>query len=302
VLFEIGQRLGLDILPRHFYSSVPDMRALRRSSGWRQPFAMHGVAGADIASQIAALEAICPEALRHQWATLSVHETAVAENGQGGGYGAIEADVLHAFIRHYRPRRIVQVGCGVSTSVIIRAAKLAGYAAQITCVEPYPSAFLTAAEANGRIELHREGAEGCAREVLTDLSAGDLLFVDSTHAVRPGSEVNRIILDVLPRLAAGVLVHFHDIHFPYDYQRALLREELFFSSESTLLHAYLADNARCRILLSLSMLHYAAPEAIARVIPHYEPQGNDAGLATGGGRHFPSATYLAMTGPAAGRP
>ena len=53
-----------------------------------------------------------------------------------------------------------------------------------------------------------------------------MLFVDATHTVKPGSEVNRIILDVLPRLDAGVFVHFHDIYFPYDYQRGLLSSEL----------------------------------------------------------------------------
>jgi hypothetical protein len=139
---------------------------------------------------------------------------------------------------------------------------------------------------------HREGAETVSLATLTALEKGDMLFVDSTHTVKPGSEVNRIILDVLPRLGAGVFVHFHDIYFPYDYQRGLLSSELFFSAESTLLHAFLINNARCRILLSLSMLHYGAPDRMKALFPHYEPQSNVDGLAGTGGRHFPNATYL----------
>jgi len=291
-LFEVGQRLGVNVLPRHFYSATPDIAALKRSRHWREPFDMVGVAGADVGSQIAFLEDLCPPRLVRQWPELNVHGTADRENRQGGGYGVIEAEVLHAFVRRRRPRRIVQVGCGLSTAVILRAAVLADCSPALVCVDPHPSVFLVRAAADGRLMLHAQGGERVARDVLTTLGAGDLLFVDSTHAVKPGSEVNRIVLDVLPRLPGGVFVHFHDIYFPYDYQRGIASDELFFAVESTLLHAFLVGNARCRIALSLSMLHYAAPEAIAASMPHYRPQANADGLGVGGGGHFPSATYL----------
>ncbi len=291
-LFEFGQRLGVDILPKHFYSNVPDITRLRRTKAWRKPLDMCGVAGADMDSQAAFLEDLFPPSLTAGLAALDIHNIAVKENGQGGGYGTIEADVLHAFIRRHRPERIVQIGCGVSTSIVLRAAKLADYKPVVECVEPFPPAFLSAAGQDGRIELLKTGAEECPREVLTGLAAGDLLFIDSTHTVKAGSEVNRIILDILPRLSPGVFVHFHDIFFPYDYQRTLLSETLFFWTESTLLHAFLTGNAHCKIALSLSMLHYGAPHRIASVIPYYDPQQNDEGLRAPGGKHFPSSAYL----------
>ena len=291
-LFEAGQRLGVNVLPRHFYSPIPDIAALRRTRHWRQPFEMHGVAGTDIAGQVAFLRDLCPPWLARQWGELNVHAVADAENGEGGGYGVIEANVLHAFVRRHQPGLIVQVGCGLSTAVILRAAALADYHPEVVCIEPYPSPFLVAAAASGRVRLLAEGGECVPRSTMAGLAAGDLLFVDSTHAVKPGSEVNRIILDVLPRLAAGVFVHFHDIYFPYDYQRGVDSDELFFAVESTLLHAFLVGNTHCRIALSLSMLHYAAPQAIASSIPQYQPQANDDGLSRNDGGHFPSATYL----------
>jgi hypothetical protein len=244
LLFETGQRVGVNGLPKHFYSSIPDIRDLRREESWRRPFEMFGVLGSEIGPQAAFLEDLCPEELAVRWAGLDVHGAACRENGQGGGYGTIEAEVLFAFILRHRPARIVQVGCGVSTSVVLRAAGEAGYAPDIICIEPYPSEFLSRMSREGRIRLIAERAEAVERDVLTGLGPGDLLFVDSTHTVKPGSEVNRIILDVLPRLKAGVFIHFHDVYFPYDYQRGLLSAELFFNAESTLLHAFLVGNPR----------------------------------------------------------
>lgn len=294
-LFETGQRLGLNILPKHFYSATPDIAALRADTHWRKPFEMVGVAGAELSGQLEFLDDLCLPELAAQWAALDVHAAASMENGQGGGYGVIEAEFLHAFIHRHRPRRIVQVGCGVSTSVILRAARMADYKPEVVCVEPYPSPFLLSAQNEGRIRLVPERAEAVDRDILTALDPGDMLFIDSTHTVKPGSEVNRLVLDVLPRLKCGVFVHFHDIYFPYDYQRALLTSELFFNVESTLLHAFLIGNSHCRIVLSTSMLNYAAPERIAALFPRYAPQNNADGLRSEGGEHFPSATYLLTT-------
>ncbi|MGE0702084.1 MAG: class I SAM-dependent methyltransferase [Hyphomicrobiaceae bacterium] len=298
-VFETGQRFGVNITPKHFYSALPDIGALREERAWRAPFEMAGVAGADLAGQIAVLDDLCRDLDPAQWAALDVHGKASAENGQGGGYGIIEAEVLNAYIRRHRPRRVVQIGCGVSTSIILRAGETAGYQPEVICIEPYPSAFLTRARDDGRIRLVAEPAQLVDRDVMCDLAPGDMLFVDSTHTVKPGSEVNRIILDVLPRLGPDIHVHFHDIYFPYDYQRELLTGELFFNVESTLLHAFLIGNARVRIALSLSMLHHGAPGEILARFPRYEPQGNEDGLRAAGGSHFPSATYLTTHRPVA---
>jgi predicted O-methyltransferase YrrM len=295
-LFEVGQRFGLDILPRHYYSPTPDIRALKADQNWRKPFEMAGVLGADVDAQANFLHQICPPAQRDTWIARKVYEQANDENGQGGGYGHIEACVLYGFIQAKRPAKIVQIGCGVSTSVMLRAARDAGYKPQLTCIEPYPSRFLLDAAARGDIRLIAEKAQDVDIAHLTGLGAGDLLFVDSTHTVKAGSEVNRIILDIMPRLKSGVLVHFHDIYFPYDYTRGLLGDDLFFNVESTLLHAFLACNSNVRILVSLSMLHYARVEAISNAMAHYRPQINDQGLRTGIGEHFPSATYLEYIG------
>lgn len=289
--FEVGQRLGVDVLPRHFYSSIPDIAALRASDDWRRPLSMVGVAGADLDEQLAFVEGCCSEALRARTAQGDIAARAWSDNGEPG-YGEIEADFLHCFIATRRPGKVVQVGAGVSTAVIVRAAEEAGLPIEVVAVDPYPTRYLERMAQEGRIRLIAEPAQRVALDELLAVGHAGLFFVDSTHTVKPGSEVNRIILEVVPRLPAGTFVHFHDIHFPYDYASAVLRE-LFFPAESTLLHALLVHNARTAIAASLSMLHYARPADLKRCLPRYEPRPGAFGISPPGAPgHFPSATYL----------
>lgn len=292
-LFRFGQRLGVDILPHHFYSAVPDVRALTASNEWRAPSTMLGVSGADVDVQLReAQDWFTPEvgvALRET----DVHADACRENG-ADGYGPMEAQFLHAFVATRHPRRIVQVGAGVTTAVILAAARRHGVDVEVTAVDPFPTPLLERLAADGSITLLRSPAQTVAMETFTALEDGDLLLVDSTHTVKVGSEVNRMILEVLPRLKAGVVVHVHDIMFPYDYQPDTLDGRLFFWDESTLLHAFLIGNDHARILLSQSMLAHERRDALNAMLVGYRPARMRDGLFEGNrdGAHFPSATYL----------
>jgi hypothetical protein len=289
-IFVASQRLGVSVLPLHFYSSIPDVRDLRGRNDWKEPRSMCGINLLSIDEQIALLDEIMPSIISAS--SRDLHAEAVAENGVDGGYGVIETDVLAAFVASRRPPRIVQVGCGVSTAVVLAAARIADYRPNLICIDPYPTNYLKRTAAEGAITLLPKPAQVVEIEVLTALGEGDLLFIDSTHTVKPGSEVNRIVLEVLPRLNAGVHVHFHDIYFPYEYARNFLSGDLFFPGETSLLYAFMLNNPKFRIDLCLSMLHYAAPHAMKKLMPKFEPQENDAGLAASGGRHFPSSIYL----------
>jgi predicted O-methyltransferase YrrM len=285
--FELGQRVGVDMLPRHFYSQIPNLSELRHSRRWRVPRQMHSVRGHELAQQLHFVQRVCQPAHIEDALRERAYDQACASNGESG-YGPVEALFLYAFIRSERPRRIVQVGSGVSSAVILAAAKAAPYDVELCCIDPYPTAYLTEQAALGNLELIAKPAQEVIVEKAAELTAGDLLFVDSTHVVKPGSEVNVIVLDVLPTLAAGAWVHFHDITFPYDYSRRALTDDLFFAAESTLLHAFLSCNDRYEISASLSMLHYDAPDQLATLLPGYRPAGNQDGLTTTDG-HFPSA-------------
>lgn len=293
-LFEVGQRVGFDVLPRHFYSSIPDIRELRTSDDWKQPRSMHGVSGADLDEQIAFLRSCC-EAAPHAPRATDIYEQACEANG-AVGYGPIEAGVLHRFITWKRPKRIVQLGAGVSTSVMLRAAEAVSHDMRLTCIDPYPTEFLRTEARKGHVALIEEKAQTVPLDTLVDLDAGDLLFVDSTHTVKPGSEVNRIILEVLPRLAVGTHIHFHDIYFPFDYAPTILSDDLFFWNETPLLLAFLVGNSSVRLNMSLAMVHSSHPEAVGEFFPDYRPYSAEAvrsgALNLDEDRHFPSSVYL----------
>lgn len=288
-----GQSVGLDILPHHFYSNVPDIRALRNSDHWRGPRTLTGVRGADLAEQEEWLTALVSGEIRDALAAREVHRLACAENG-AVGYGRIEADLLFAFVAAQRPGRVVQVGSGVSSSVVLQAKRAFGLATELVCIDPFPTEFLCAAANRGEIELLAEPAQTVPLELFTSLAVGDLLFVDSTHTVKPGSEVNRLVLEILPQLAPGVFVHFHDICFPYDHLPDVLNGELFFWNETVLLHAYLVGNDRMTLRLSASMLHHGRPAALRAAFPRYEPLPMTDGMVHGPQEpgDFPSSAYL----------
>jgi hypothetical protein len=293
LLFEHAQRLGFDVLPRHYYSEVPDIAALRDDQRWRSPFSFAGVRGADIGEQLAVVTRWCPPAVVQR---SDVYGQACATAGEIG-YGPIETQMLFCFIQTVRPRRVIQVGCGVATDVMLRASSDAGYSLQITCIEPYPSEYLRRRAANGDIELLEQRAELVDLARFTALAPGDLLFVDSTHAVKPGSEVSRLILEVLPRLVIGCYVHFHDIYWPYLYAPGLLADDLFFWNEPALLYAFLINNDRFTARVSMSMLHHSEPQGLQAVFPSYRPAHDVDGLVMDesvitGSAHFPSAAYF----------
>ena len=284
--------MRMNILPKHFYSQIPDIAELKKERYWRTRMSMTGVNGADTNEQAAFLQNICSKELSEEIAAANLHEEAIKENGETGGYGTIECEVLYCFIASQKPKRIVQAGCGVSTSIILKAAADVSYTPEIICVEPYPTAYLQQLHDKGKIKLLQQKAQLADEQIFTLLGSNDLLFVDSTHTVKPGSEVNKIILEIMPCLQSGVWVHFHDIFFPYDYTRNLLSDDIFFWSETSLLHAFLTGNNAYEIKLSMSMLHYDKPELIKKLFPHYNPQANDEGLRAVGGKHFPCSLFL----------
>lgn len=290
--FELGQRFGIDVLPHHFYSGVPDIHELRHENKWKSPRSMKGIRGTDIGTQLAFAQDCVTEPLQASIMRQNIHQTSCAENG-AVGYGPIEAEFLYCFIGRHKPGKIIQVGSGVSTSVILHAAKDVNYRPEITCIDPYPTHFLQEAARRGDITLISQKCQDVDFSLYTALGPGDLLFIDSTHTVKPGSEVNLLILEVLPRLNPGLFVHFHDIFFPYDYSTSVLTT-LFFPNESILLEALLTDSPRYSILVSLSMLHHANSQGLKKLLPHYQPATLEQGIwhTQNHNGHFPSSTYL----------
>jgi predicted O-methyltransferase YrrM len=289
--FLVGQKFGIDILPRHFYSEIPDLRRLRRANTWKTAYSMVGIAGADLNSQLAFFRDVMESSSE---GGRTVYARACEENG-ANGYGVMEAQFLFAFIRRRKPKRVLQVGAGVSTSVMLYAASSAGYSAEMLCVDPFPTKFLRDSAETGTLELIERPVEELDVSYASRLQAGDLLFIDSTHTLGPAGEVTRLIVEWLPRLAAGVEVHFHDIMFPYDYMPDTLDGALFFPHEAPLLLAFLCMNPSFEILCSLSMLFHGRRSEMGLLSSGNAMPVMDEGLALSPGS-VPSSIYLRKTG------
>ena len=289
LVFEVGQRFNQDILPRHFYSEIPDIRQLRKTQRWRSPRTLCGIRG-DIETQAGWVGQVT-KPYRNGLREFEVHRRAVRMNGSDEGYGEVEADFLYCFVRTFRPKQIVQIGCGVSTAVCLLAAQDEGYTPRIKCIEPYPTEFLKRENEAGKIELIAQRVEEVGSECAGWIDPGDLFFVDSSHTLAPAGEVNLVILEMLPRLANGAYAHFHDIHFPYDYGPDTLSSALFFPHETALLYAFLTLNDRFEIAASLAMLHHLRLDDLVRFFPSIKPRPFDQGLRIGDG-HYPSSIYL----------
>jgi predicted O-methyltransferase YrrM len=128
----------------------------------------------------------------------------------------LDAAAAYAIVRQEKPRRIVEVGSGHSTRFMAQAVADGGLSTRITCIDPAPRAAL------GRLAVRHLPVllQGADPAEFKALEAGDILFIDSSHIAMPGTDVDRLFLDILPRLAGGVLVHVHDVTLPYSYPEA----------------------------------------------------------------------------------
>ena len=282
--------MGVFVVPNHFYAPMADTNDLARSkASWARPATFHGI-DIDLNQQEARLvQMVLP--LEPEYRDNTAFREA-EKNGFGLGFGYIEAQCLHGMVRSLRPKRIIEIGSGVSTYCMQVAAALNandGTPASVTCVEPYPSKFL---RSNKDIALITAKIQDVDPALVETLEAGDFLFIDTSHAVKPAGDVLCIYLELIPRLKPGVVIQIHDVYFPYMYQRDLL-DTLFQWSETALLKALLTNNSHLRVLFSLSMLHYRRPDALRRVFPEYRPAPDDQGLANRDvPGHFPSSIYL----------
>jgi predicted O-methyltransferase YrrM len=161
---------------------------------------------------------------------------------------AVDAHIYYSLIRQYRPEKIVEIGSGFSTSFAKYAISKNERVSQITCIEPYPSDSLKEIAHNQEhINIIPKKLQEIDVNFFSCLKENDILFIDSTHMLRTGSDVQIEYCEILPRLAKGVLVHIHDISLPKHYPTVYFDNELFWN-EQYLLQAFLAFNSKFEII------------------------------------------------------
>jgi predicted O-methyltransferase YrrM len=178
-----------------------------------------------------------------------------------GWYDSGDALLYQAITRWLKPNRVVEVGSGFSTAKLLDTADVFLPDLNVTCIEPNPDRLVALLQPSDHVEVIAEPVQAVPLATFTSLESGDVLFIDSTHVAKAGSDVVWLFLHVLPRLASGVVVHVHDVFWPFEYPSEWLREGRDWN-EDYLLNAFLCHNDAWRIELFSSWLWQHRPELV----------------------------------------
>ncbi len=248
-------RVGLQAVRADYYSPLVDPRSLPPDT-WERPAPMPGLE-LDLDGQLRMIE---------EWLMpLTADFRPPPENPW---YRPMDAHVLYAMVRLSGPRRVLEVGSGYSTLIIQQALQAAArdeFVPRHDVIDPWPSPLIEPVA--GRVTVQAQSAAVAPQELFDALATGDLLFVDSSHTVRPGGEVVRLVLEVLPSLKEGVVIHFHDFFRPFAYPRVLYEQLDVHWQEQYLLQALLADNPNFEVLCANHALWRLRRERVKQLFP-----------------------------------
>lgn len=247
-LHDIFYRHGFHLLRKHFYLPIPDDTD-PLDDFWRKPSAMAGVDTNDPVA-IELMDKLLPPFLEEFRARFPIHRTALTTGFYliNGGYMAVDAHVYYGLIRHYKPRRIIEIGNGNSTLLALAAAesnRTAGHDTRLISIDPYPWDIFRGGMPG--LELIVKRVQDVPLELFGELADGDILFIDSSHVIRSGNDVHYEYLDILPRLNPGVMVHIHDVSLPMPYPKVYYDNQLYWN-EQYILQAFLAFNQTFEIM------------------------------------------------------
>lgn len=269
--FPLFERIGLHVVPNRYDQPIPDTRTLGESLFTRRS-SLPGVALR--AEKQLALLAELSARWRVEYERFPLGPTGVphAYFVDNTLFESVDGEVYWSLLRRHRPRRVVEIGSGVSTylaaEALLRNEADGAPPAELVAIEPYPNATL-AAGFPGLSHLVRERVQDVPLELFLSLAADDVLFIDSSHVLAVGSDVAYEVLEILPRLSPGVLVHVHDVFLPAEYPRRWVMEEMKFWNEQHVLQAFLAFNRAYEVLFAASYLHLEHPDALEAAFPTY---------------------------------
>jgi len=190
---------------------------------------------------------------------------------ENSGLSILDAAVLHAMIRHFRPKKIVEIRSGESTKFAARACQMNqqdGHDSQFVAIEPFPNPLLRQG-IPGLTRLIEKRVQQVDPEEIIDC---DLLFIDSSHVVRIGGDVNYEILELVPRLKPGAIIHWHDILLPGEYTKYWVRDHHYFWTEQYLVHAFMKFNSEFEVLWASRYMHLSHSARLQSVFPYFDPE------------------------------
>ena len=253
----------------HFHSPLPDMEEIERRKAELFPENVNAIAGIDLRAeeQISLLQELagyCVDfpfqpvqtpGMRYYWKNIY--------------FGIHDALILFGLMRAKQPKRVIEIGSGFSSAFMIDTAeRFLEPPPHFTFIEPYPqrlNSLLSQTDIQ-RYTLVEQPVQSVPLSLFETLEAGDILFVDSTHVAKVGSDVLHVFFEILPRLKPGVLVHFHDISWPFQYPLVHIRMGIAWN-EIYLLRAFLQYNAAFQIRYFSAYMQAAHTSKVKECLP-----------------------------------
>lgn len=280
LVFGLFRAIGFNVAKvGDYYSTLPSLRELERTrSRWDVPSALTGLR-LDVAAQQRTLGELA-DRWEDDYQEHAGDFATNAERGFGPGFPSMDARILYYMLREHRPSRYLEVGSGLSTYYASLAAAqnaAGGEPMSITCIEPYP---YDALRTLSNFTLHEQLVQDVPLDVFDELESGDALFIDSSHALNVGSDVTYLLLEVLPRVKPGVLVHIHDVPFPYNTpfpaETWIVGERWpVFWNEAMAVQAFLAFNDSFDVILSTALIRHHDEERLVERFPDQVPWRQD---------------------------
>lgn len=262
--FDFWQKNGFHITPNHFYQPLPDTTKIPLSI-FKKTSQMIGINLND-KEQLKLLENVfikfqseynkIPHEPTGDDQTYYFHNLA---------FDGVDGLVYYSMIRNFKPKKVLEIGSGWSTKIAAQAALL-NKNTQITCIEPYPMEFLKKGFP-GLSKIISKDVQKIPLSFFEQLEKDDILFIDSTHTVKTGGDVNYLFLEVIPRLKKGVYIHIHDIFLPFDYPKKWVIDEKRFWAEQYLLQSFLTFNSSYKIIYSNNYMGYKYPQKVRKTFP-----------------------------------
>jgi hypothetical protein len=271
-LFRFFQRIGIDVLPNHFYSPIPKLSDLSDDL-WLDHSQLAGI-DLNEEGQLKLLSFFVSR-FKEEYDRIPLNRTTTQYEYylHNTRYGPVDGEILYCMIRHYKPRRMIEIGSGNSTYLSAKAILRNNeedheYRCDFTVIDPYPNTILKKG-VPGLSEIIIEQVQKVQLSKFQELDANDILFIDSSHMLKIGSDVQYEYLEVLPQLNQGVIVHVHDIFIPAEYPKEWVLTLDRFWNEQYLLQAFLMFNDSFEILWAGQYMHLMHSEALKNAFKSY---------------------------------
>lgn len=269
-LFPIWERLGFHITRNLYYEPIPDTRTLKKEL-WEKESDLVGI-DINVELQKKILNNFSLK-YKNEYEKIPMEQTLIPfKYYYATSFGAVDAEILYCMIRNFKPKKIIEIGSGYSTflmaQAILKNKEEESFNCDLISIDPYPNKVVQKGFP-GLSQLIPKKVEEVPLKFFNNLNENDILFIDSSHILRIGGDVQFEFLEILPRLNKGVIVHIHDIFLPKEYPMSLVLKSHRFYSEQYILQAFLTYNDIFVILWAGSFMHLKYPELLKKAFNSY---------------------------------